>query len=86
MMQNIPYVVHESEMTRQERIHKRDFIEKIILIILLVITNLGWLYYESQFEYVETTQEVTQDAEDGINYFVGGDMYGTPDSENNHTN
>lgn len=62
-MQDIPYVVLESEMVRQERIHKRDFIEKLVLIILLVVTNLGWLWYESQWEYTETTERVEQEIE-----------------------
>lgn len=83
---SVPYVVFEGEMTRQERIHKRDFIEKIILIFLLVLTNLGWIYYESQWTYTETVQEVEQEAQDGTNYFVGGNMNGTPNSQNHDKN
>ena len=38
---------------------QRKFIIIIILIIALVGTNLGWLYYNSQFETIaeESTQE-----------------------------
>lgn len=77
-MQDIPYVVLESEMVRQERIHKRDFIEKLVLIILLVVTNLGWLWYESQWEYIETTESVEQEIEaEGDFTVIGiGDIYG----------
>jgi len=77
-MQDIPYVVLESEMVRQERIHKRDFIEKLVLIILLVVTNLGWLWYESQWEYTETTESVEQEIEaDGDFTVIGiGNNYG----------
>lgn len=70
----IPYLVHESDMARQERTIKRLWVLCIILILLLVGSNAFWFYYESQFEeVVETTQEVTQENSDGINNFVGGD-------------
>lgn len=77
-MQDIPYVVLESEMVRQERIHKRDFIEKLVLIMLLVVTNLGWLWYESQWEYTETTERVEQEIEaEGDFTVIGiGNNYG----------
>lgn len=70
----IPYLVHESDMARQERTIKRLWVLCIILILLLAGSNAFWFYYESQFEeVVETTQEVTQENSDGINNFVGGD-------------
>lgn len=70
----IPYLVHESDMARQERTIKRLWVLCIILILLLAGSNAFWFYYESQFEEViETTQEVTQENSDGINNFVGGD-------------
>lgn len=77
-MQDIPYVVLESEMTRQERIHKRDFVEKLVLIVLLVITNLGWIWYESQWEYIESTESIEQNIDaDGDFTVIGiGDNYG----------
>lgn len=66
-MKEVPYIVHESEMTRLERVIKRLFILIIILILLLFGTNAGWLWYESQFEDVET--KVTQELDSG----EGGD-------------
>lgn len=75
----VPFFIHEAEIDRHLKIHKRDFIEKILLIILLVITNASWLWYESQFEEVTTTQEVEQSVEyeDGNVNIIGiGDMYG----------
>ena len=59
---------HEKEMTRLETSNKRWFILCIILIILLVGTNAGWMIYENQFQDVV----ITQDAGDGVNNFVGG--------------
>ena len=70
MTQNIPYIVHEADMARMERTNKRLWILSIILIVILLATNAGWLYYETQFEYYETS--VTQDSgEGGYNNYIG---------------
>jgi len=60
----------------QERTIRRLWILAILLIILLVGTNIGWIVYESQYQDVTVTQEVEQDADNGSNSFVGGDVYG----------
>jgi len=65
----IPYIAHEADMARQERSNKRLWILCIILVILLIGSNVAWLYYENQFEDVV----VTQDNADGYNNFVGND-------------
>lgn len=64
---DVPYIVYEGSMARQERTIKRLWILAIILIVALVGTNAGWIYYESQWQYVDTTtsQEVTQDVDSG---------------------
>lgn len=88
-IQMIPYVVHESDMARQERTIKKLWILCIVMFLSLIATNAGWIYYESQWEDVvtTTTQEVEQDAEgDGSNTFVGGDYYGEAESKNNQNN
>lgn len=61
-------------MARMERTVKRLWITIILLIALLVGSNGAWLWYESQYEQV--TQTVTQDADNGTNSFVGGDLIG----------
>ena len=77
----VPYVAHESAMARAERQSKRLVAVIILLILLLVGSNIGWLVYNSQFEVAETwEQEVIQDAENGENKFIGGDYYGSTDS------
>lgn len=82
----VPYIVHESAMARQERTVKRLWIVVILLIVLLVGSNIGWIAYESQFEDVVTIQEVEQDTDGGNNSFVGGDYYGTSKSTDNDEN
>lgn len=72
----VPFIVHESAMARMERTVKRLWILLILLAVFLVGTNAAWIYYESQWEVVETL-EVTQENENGYNNFVGndGDIY-----------
>jgi hypothetical protein len=44
------------------------------LIILLVLTNALWIWYESQFETSESYEEVIVDANDGGNAnYIGND-------------
>lgn len=50
----VPYIVHESMMARAERSAKRLWTVIILLIVFLVASNGAWLWYESQFETVET--------------------------------
>lgn len=70
---DVPYIVWEGEKAREERRHRRDFIVKIILIVMLFLSNAAWIYYESQWE----TISVTQENEDGYNNYIGndGDIY-----------
>ena len=53
---SVPYVVHESAMARAER-HTKTLVWVIVLLIVLLIgTNAGWLWYESTMKTViETT-------------------------------
>ena len=45
----IPYIAHESEVARLERVIKRLWILCIIIFICLIATNAAWIWYESQF-------------------------------------
>ena len=81
--ETVPYMMHESAMARAERGAKRLWIVIILLIVMLVGTNVGWLIYESQFEDLVITQEVEQDADNGENHFIGGDYIGETDNQNN---
>ena len=81
-MDTVSFVAFESACTRLERSNRRLFILCMILIVALIASNAGWVIYESQFQDVEVTQEVEQEAEgDGSNQFVGGDFYAPADSE-----
>lgn len=77
---SVPYAVLEDFKETAKANSLKWFIVCLVLIVLLVGSNIGWLVYESQFEVVEETyQEVVQDAENGENHFVGGDVIGETD-------
>lgn len=62
-MKLIPFVVLEDNMVRMDRIIKRLWVLCILLVLMLVGTNAAWIYYESQWQVIESTEEVTQDAQ-----------------------
>ena len=71
---SVPYAVFESSMMGADLLSKRLVAVIILLIVLLVGSNVGWLIYESQFEVVEeTTTTITQDNADGYNNYIGND-------------
>ena len=72
--ESIPYAAYELSTARAERTAKRLWITILTLIFLLVGTNGAWLWYEAQFETVETiTEEYQADASDGGNAIINGD-------------
>lgn len=73
---NIPYVAHERAMSRADTLNKRLVAVIILLIILLVGSNIGWLVYESSFEEVTESYVIEQEGEGGNNNSVinGGEI------------
>lgn len=74
-MQEISYIAFEACQSRNEAREKRHFFVEIVLILLLVLTNAGWLYYESSMETVTETSEsyvVEQDGSDANNSIING--------------
>lgn len=55
-----------------ERINKRVWILCIIIFLVCAGTNIGWLYYESQFND-EVTTKIRQENQDGYNNYIGND-------------
>ena len=73
MDKDVSYIAFESVCSRFERTIKRLWILVIILTVLLVGTNCAWLWYESQFQYVETSETYEADATDGGVAIANGD-------------
>lgn len=70
--------VYDVALAFAERTVVRLWVVIILLIALLVGTNVGWLIYESQFETVETVEEIiVESGDDGIANYIGqdGDIY-----------
>ena len=68
----VPYVVHEGEMTRMERTNHRLWMLCIMLLVALLATNAGWIWYESQWETVETTESYDINSDVGGNAVYNG--------------
>ena len=79
--QMIPYIVHESSMSRMERTNKRLWILCIIMFLALVGTNAGWIYYESQFIDTVVEQDVDTGEGDAVISGVGDIIYGANKAE-----
>lgn len=93
----MPFVVHESGMTRMERIVKRLAVALIVSILLIFASNALWLYAWMQYDYssdatTTETSTVTVDGKDGVANYIGNDgdiTNGTDNSaksENHNTN
>lgn len=81
-MEQIPYIAHEADMTRMERTNRRLWILAIVLIVALIGTNAGWIYYENQFQDISTSVEQEVDTGEGDANVIGvGDYHGTDKTE-----
>ena len=80
-IQSVTYLAFESSQARLERINTKLWVVIIILVVALIGSNVGWIYWESQWQYVqtETSIDATQDGDN--NYLSGGDMYYGAESE-----
>ena len=66
--ENVPYIVHEAAMARNERNVKRLVVALVVAIVLAFATNVGWLIYESKYETVDYSY-----AQDGEGTNIIGD-------------
>ena len=70
--ESVPYIVHEASMARIERQAKRLWITVLTLIVILVATNGAWIWYESQFEEVNTVETYEANSDNGGNAIANG--------------
>lgn len=84
MNENEKYII-ESAMTKQETANKRMFVIILILIFTLIASNLGWIYYESQWQYVDSYSFSAEQEGDNNNVdnITIGDSYGEAESNSN---
>ncbi len=68
---DVPYIVYESEAARHERTVKRLLMALLITIVLMVGTNMAWLYVCNQYDF--SSETYTIENEDGnANYLESG--------------
>lgn len=67
----MPIAQHEKDQSKLMSIIKWMMCVIILLIVLLVGSNVGWLIYENQFDVVEENTTITQENENGYNNYVG---------------
>ena len=70
----VPFIIHEGTMARAEITIKRLWITILLLIVLLVGTNAGWIWYCNQWETVESW-EIMQENDGANNNFIGNEGY-----------
>lgn len=78
---NVPYIVHESIMAREERHIRRLVFALVIATLIIFISNAIWLYAWLQYDYV-SDETVTVDGKWGAANYIGndGDIYYGEDS------
>ena len=79
----MPIAQHEKDQDRLMKIIKSLIAVILVLVFLLVGSNIAWVIYENSFEDYVITQDVEQDADNGTNNFIGGDVYGETEGQNN---
>ena len=71
MEKDVPYIVYESEAARHERTVKRLITALLIAILLIVGSNLAWLYVWNQYDF--SSEAYTIENESGnANYLESG--------------
>ena len=88
--ENIPYLVHEGMMARQERTIRRLWILCLVIFLAFAGSNAAWIWYESQFTDEIVTEEIKQDVDTGngnanVNGHIG-DNYGKSETDNQKDN
>lgn len=85
MEENTYYLMYESATARAEVREKRQWKVIVLLILLLVVSNLCWLYNWCQYDYVGTTTETTY-TQDGQGVNIIGDSNDVTEQEGKNGN
>lgn len=82
---NIRFII-ESSLAKLEKANVRLWVTVIVLIIALIGTNAGWLWWESQWQYVKTETSIEATQEGDNNIVNGGDLNYGSESLNDKNN
>lgn len=80
----VPMYIFEGVTARFERVNKRLVISLIIAIILLFLSNLAWLWYMNQYDFISEEITYSQDGQgfNNINTGTQGGVRYEPTSDN----
>lgn len=70
---SVPYVVYEGSQTRNERIIKRLIVALIIVTSMLFASNIIWLHFWNQYNYVGSEDVTIDSGENGAANYIGND-------------
>lgn len=85
--ESVPYIVYESERAGAERTIRRLIIAIVISIILLFVSNLAWLMYESQYDTEDYSVALGSDGNSNASYIgEDGDIYNGSTYQNSEEN
>lgn len=78
-LKTVPYQLYEDMKDAKAKVERNRLIERIVFIAIIISMLIGFCIYESQFEVVETTEEIviegiSQESDNGNNNIVGGDF------------
>lgn len=69
---SVPYIVYESEAARHERTVKRLLEALLISILLMVATNLAWLWVWNQYDFSSESYTIESEDNGNSNYLESG--------------
>lgn len=72
MEKDVPYIVYESEAARHERTVKRLLIALLVTVVLMVGTNLAWLWVWNQYDFTSESYVVESGEEGNSNVLQAG--------------
>jgi len=72
MDKDVPYIVYESEAARHERTVKRLLTALLVTILLMVGTNMAWLYVWNQYDFSSESYVMESSDDSNNNYLEAG--------------
>lgn len=62
----VPYIVYEAEASRHERTVKRLLTALLISVVLMVATNMAWLYVWNQYDFSSESYTVENEGNSNL--------------------
>lgn len=57
----VPYIVYEAEASRHERTVKRLLTALLVAVLMIVVSNLAWLYVWNQYDFSSESYSIETD-------------------------